>query len=157
MRCIIEDGVDWANMEEVSLVGGAVRKVPVDDKCERCWRRKQAFPHMDWREFASSLASADSKVARDCAYVERILDGHARASWDLESGSEGDEIGSEITRSFLVLNERELKNACGNTAKLPKSELDHLPFILVGAEDKPGGVEPAYLFTGPTVHTVAGL
>jgi hypothetical protein len=118
--------------------------VPVDDKCEECWELwHEAFKHMPWEELCSKNASEPGfptllRAARD------IKNGVAKATFSPSEVSSSSTLEVEVSRSFVVLSEKEMR-AASNLTRITKAALKGVPQLTVPAEDGSGN-EVVYCF-----------
>ena len=103
-------------------------KIAIDNKCESCFGVWQsAYPFMEWDTLTEEAANAKSEV---CASLESVRQKLA-AGDGADRGpalSECKRFEMELTRSFVVATESELK-AKLKVARISKSQLKGLPCL----------------------------
>eukprot|EP00971_Amphidinium_carterae_P131359 2601735-Amphidinium_carterae.3 len=103
-REITQTDVSWALRSKVKGV-----ETPVGEQCHRCWEVwHTAFQHHSWESLVDGLKT-DTDLKDQWTQALETHSGVARPTWPATTVAQVAGFGFEISRQYIVLNEREMK------------------------------------------------
>lgn len=142
--------VRWSQVVLEPLADGGTKEAPVGDCCQKCASSKSFFPSLSWEDFSAKYN--DGSISQQLVDAGNVEAGSAARPFQAASVATNDSYEVQISRDFLVLNNRELlRSLPGPPDRIPKRMLDSLPVLRVQSEDKDkvGELEEVYLFADP--------
>jgi hypothetical protein len=113
---------------------------------------KKAFGHLMSFEVLCERKVDDRVLAAaiDCAR-SNVDNGTLQSDVPLQSVVAAQSSRVDVSRGYIVLNDRELRSASGR-ARLPGVPLRSVPQIMCASEDNPGELELCYCFRNPSIQ-----
>ena len=122
---------------------------PVGDQCEDCFDlHEDGFPDFSWDELCSANGEGGEVSTQVSTFRKRKMES-CSLPFKQNDLVHIDSVVTRFSRSVVVLNDRELRAACGGLGRLNKQSLGTLPTVAIPSEDEPGETEIAYVFMDP--------
>eukprot|EP00971_Amphidinium_carterae_P057671 1140805-Amphidinium_carterae.2 len=122
---------------------GSDTTVPLGDKCEECFGNwKKAFDHYEWEALVSAFHDSKTSVKQEWEQSLLTAATPAKRTWPASGVTSGKQCVAEVSKSFVVLSERELLKEAN--CKLSRAVLRSIPSIKF--HDDKGAEEELYLF-----------
>ena len=145
-RIALEDE-PWALYHSLDTASGK-QQMPAGSCCLKCFDLvKRALPHMDLDEVLEKHPKADTKVATSLEEAQKTMAGDEKNFKECDVNNT-ESVQVNVSRSFVLLNERELQNALGRP-RMAKGLTKSLGQISCRSEENVGEQEIGYLFKDP--------
>lgn len=145
----------WAEYFFEHRADGSTQKVPLENKCLKCTKKRKLHPAMSWEGFSEAMEQGN--LDDENALADRLEAGEQPKPWKEDEVVREEGYDVDITRHFQALNYRELVNSIPmvdgkpKPSRIPQRLLASLPSIQAPSEDKTkaGEMEDVYLLHDP--------
>lgn len=140
----------WAAEKVKTGANGVERKFPHGGACFDCynlWQKALAWEFPSFADLAKAHAD-DPVVAAKVSKIGRIIKGQEQNVSDPESLCSLTAAEVSIERSYLVLNESELRTELG-AQRLLRGQSRHLHTLQIPSESDPACIEEVFVFSNP--------